>query len=328
MREFDLIETLLRPLAEDPAARGLLSDAAVLAAEGADIVLTKDMMAEGVHFLASDPPESIGWRLVAVNASDLAATGAVPRACLLGLGLGRGRSRDWAEQFVTGLRRACKAFGLPLIGGDTICPGEATVLSLTAIGHSGTGRPLARTGARPGDDLWVSGYIGDAGAGLALARAPEDDAAAIYLRDRYWWPQPRLALGLALRDLATAAADVSDGLLADAGHIAAASGVAIEIDAITIPLSPAYIAHCGDSLAQRAVAATAGDDYELTFTAPPHAATAILALSQRLGLTLTRIGRVAAGQGARLLDPKGATVPTTQAGFEHSYVESAGQGEG
>jgi len=327
LREFDLIETLLRPLAGDPAARGLLSDAAVLAAEGADMALTKDMMAEGVHFLPDDPPESIGWRLVAVNASDLAATGAVPRACLLGLGLGRGRTHAWVEQFVVGLQRACLAFGLPLIGGDTICPGETTVLSLTAIGYSGAGRALARTGAQPGDRLWVSGTIGDAGAGLALARTQAQGDAAIFLRDRYWWPQPRLALGLALRDLASAAADISDGLLADVGHIAAASGVAIDIDAMAIPLSPAYVTHCGEDLAQRATAATAGDDYELAFTAPPHAATAILALSQRLGLMLTCIGRVAAGQGARLLDSKGAPVPAPQAGFEHHYVESAGKGE-
>lgn len=327
MREFDLIETLIRPLAGDPAARGLLSDAAVLAAEAADIVLTKDMMAEGVHFLPDDPPESIGWRLVAVNASDLAATGAVPRACLLGLGLGRGRTREWAERFVAGLQRACAAFGLPLIGGDTICPGETTVLSLTAIGYSGAGRALARTGAQPGDCLWVSGTIGDAGAGLALARTRAAGEVALGLRDRYWWPQPRLALGLALRDLASAAADISDGLLADTGHIAAASDVAIEIDAMAIPLSPAYVTHCGEGLTQRATAATAGDDYELVFTAPPHATTAILALSQRLGLMLTRIGRVSAGQGARLLDPNGAPVAITQAGFEHRYVESAEQGE-
>lgn len=326
LREFDLINTLLRPLAGDPAARGLLSDTAVLASNGADLVLTKDMMAEGVHFLPDDPPESIGWRLVVVNASDLAATGAVPRACLLGLGLGRTRSRDWVEQFLDGLRRACTAFGLPLIGGDTICPGDTTVLSLTAIGSVSTGRAMARTGAQPGDTLWVSGTIGDAGAGLALAQSPDfssdSSPEAVCLRDRYWWPQPRLALGLALCDLASAAADVSDGLLADAGHIASASGVAAEIEAAAIPLSPAYVSDCGDTLATRVRAATAGDDYELVFTAPAHAATAILALSQRLGLTLTPIGRVSAGSGVRLLDAEGADVPVERTGFEHHYVES------
>ena len=302
----------LRPLALHPGARGLADDAAVLDLGGRRLVLTKDLLVEGVHYLPQDPPQDVAWKLVAVNLSDLAAKGAKPVAALLGYMLGE---EQWDRAFARGLGTALDAFGLPLIGGDTVAgAGGARVLSLTAIGEA-DGPVPARSGARAGDALWVSGSIGDAGAGLAVLRGElaGDDA----LVRRYRAPCPRLEAGQALAPLVSAMMDVSDGLLIDAGRLGNASGVGVTIALDQVPLSEAFMAALGGSTGARLRAATAGDDYELLFTAPAEISGRIAALAATLGLRLTRIGQCEAGAGLRLLDAQGEVPLPERLGYQH-----------
>jgi thiamine-monophosphate kinase len=304
---------LLRALARDPAARGLMDDAAVLEVGGARLVLTHDMIVEGVHFLPDDPPADIAWKLVAVNLSDLAAKGATPLGALLGYALGKA---DWDRAFAEGLRAALAAFDMPLLGGDTVAmPAEcARALGLTAIGRA-DGPVPSRGDARPGDELWVSGAIGDAGAGLALLRAGEAEPARLV--ERYRRPRPRLEAGRRLAQLARAMMDVSDGLLIDAGRMAAASGCGVAIALEAVPLSADYLALRGEGRTARLAAATAGDDYELLFAAPPEAAARLRALAAEIGLALTRIGAFAAGAGLALTHAGAAVALPGRLGFEH-----------
>ncbi|HMG46733.1 MAG TPA: thiamine-phosphate kinase [Allosphingosinicella sp.] len=293
---------LLRGLATHPAARGLRDDAAVLEVGGETLVLTHDMIVEGVHYLPGDPPADVAWKLVAVNLSDLAAKGARPVGVLLGFTLGEAA---WDKAFAEGLAAVLAAFAIPLLGGDTVSA-PARVLGLTAIGRA-AGPVPSRAGARPGDLLWVSGTIGDAGAGLAALRAGAEDSPLV---ERYRNPRPRLEAGERLAPLVGAMMDVSDGLLIDASRLAAASACGIEIELESIPLSQAF---AGTPLE----AVTAGDDYELLFAADPDAAVAILALGEEIGLPLSRIGRCVAGAGLTLTD-RGTSVPLpAKLGFEH-----------
>lgn len=321
--EFTLIDRYFRPLARDPAARGLFDDAAVLSPPpGRELVVTKDMIAQGVHFLADDPPATIGAKLLAVNLSDLAAMGATPLACLLGLGLPSDQSDDWVAGFAQGLGAMAARLGCPLIGGDTIAGLDRPVLSLTAFGTVAAGQALARGGARAGDRLWVSGTVGDAGAGLALLTQDGGRTAHPDLVARYRQPEPRLALGQALAGLASACADVSDGLLADAAHIASASGVGLDITLASVPVSDAWqavMAPAGVTDAHRLRAATAGDDYELVFTAQSDCTGALVTLSETLGLILTEIGVCSATPGVRVRDREGQPIEVTRLGFEHGH---------
>ncbi|MBB4616515.1 thiamine-phosphate kinase [Sphingomonas abaci] len=284
MTEAEFLATL-RALPLHPGARDLRDDAATLG----ELVLTTDTLVEDVHFLPTDPAGDVAWKLLAVNLSDLAAKGAVPEGVLLNLPL----SEDgWDRAFLAGLAAALAAFGTRLIGGDTVSlPGGAPrVLTCTAIGRSA--RAPARSGARPGDQLWVTGTIGDAGPGLAAARGEIDSPD---LRDAYRRPRPRLAEGRALGQVVTAMADVSDGLLIDAARMAAASGLAVTVRLEAVPLSGAYMAVKGADRAARLSAVTAGDDYELLFAlpagvAPPVAATWVGAFAAGEGMTLTDAG--------------------------------------
>ena len=270
------------------------------------IVLTHDMIVEGVHYLPGDPPADVAWKLVAVNLSDLAAKGARPMGVLLGFTLG---DAEWDRAFADGLGTVLTAFDIPLLGGDTVSA-PARVLGLTAIGRAER-IPPDRSGARPGHRLWVSGSIGDAGAGLAALR---DGSEAPALIERYRNPRPRLEAGERLVPLVSAMMDVSDGLLIDAARMAETSGCRAEIALDAIPLSEAYLARCGEA---RRAAVTAGDDYELLFAAPPRHGAAILALSEELGLPFTPIGDFAAGSGLGLTE-SGRPVPLPQRlGFEH-----------
>lgn len=260
-----------------------MDDVAVLG----DLVLTHDMIVEGVHFLSGDPPADVAWKLIAVNLSDLAAKGAEPVGCLLGCGLGG--DAGWTEGFVAGLGEALSAFGLPLLGGDTVSvpPGAPRVLGLTALGRSAVAP--SRSGARAGDSLLVTGTIGDAGLGLRIARGEIDGPEALLAA--YRRPRPLLAEGQRLAPQVNAMMDVSDGLLLDAARMAEASGLALEIDLGAIPLSDAYRASAGDSRETRLVAATAGDDYQLLF-----------ATSERPeGAAATPVGRFEEGSGLRLI---------------------------
>ncbi len=299
----------LRSLATHPAARGLADDAAVLEIGGETLILSHDMIVEGIHYLPGDPPGDVAWKLVAVNLSDLAAKGARPVGVLLGYALGED---EWDAAFVAGIATVLTAFGLSLLGGDTVAmpAGAPRALGLTAIGRA-TGPVPSRSGARPGDLLWVSGTIGDSGAGLAALRGGRDDAALI---ERYRNPRPRLEAGERLAPLVAAMMDVSDGLLIDAGRMASASRCALAIELDSLPLSAAYLAARGEA---RLEAATAGDDYELLFAAGPDKAPALLALAEELGLPLSRIGRFEAGTGLALTD-RGESVPLpARLGFEH-----------
>lgn len=316
MREHMLIDTLLKPLASHPAARGLADDAAVLTPPlGRDLVLTHDVLACGVHYLPSDPPSDIAWKLLAVNLSDLAAMGARPIGVLMGLGLSAAEDDAWVTGFADGLRRVLDLWQLPLLGGDTVAGLDRAVLGLTAIGQVAAGGALARSGAQAGDDVYVTGTIGDAGLGLQIARG--EAAPDRFLLNRFRRPEPRLAMGQALVGLATAAMDVSDGLLIDAQRLAAASRARIEIDLTRLPLSDAAAAHTGLSDEALLERSTAGDDYELLFTAPPAMAEAVAASAAAAKLRVSRVGRVTAGEGLRITGFQGRELRPARLGFEH-----------
>lgn len=298
----------LRRLATDPAARGLNDDAAVIG----DLVLTHDMIAEGVHFLSTDPPASVGWKLVAVNLSDLAGKGAEPVAVLMGMSL-VGDS-DWEEKFVGGVAAACETYGVALVGGDTIAlpPGAPRVLGLTAVGRGGEVIP-ARSGGRAGDALWLIGTLGDAAIGLELLQL--DEKAEGPLVEAYRRPVPQLAVGKALAPHATAMMDVSDGLLLDLQRLCAASGCGAELDLDALPLSSGYVAERGGDRRARLRAAAAGDDYALLAAIP--AEFDPLGLSLPSGTILRRIGTLVDGAGLRLHDASGEVPLPEQLGYEH-----------
>ncbi|WP_313438261.1 thiamine-phosphate kinase [Novosphingobium sp.] len=317
-REFAFIDAL-RAIAVTPAARGLADDAAVLDLGGEKLVLTMDTLVEGVHFLPDDPPEDVAWKLVAVNASDLAAKGAEPLGCLKSHALG---DEEWDRAFLAGLELACRHFQLPLLGGDTVRmpQGSARSFSLTALGRGPEDCPVpSRGGAQPGDLVWVSGTIGDSGLGLELltsgSRVQTPEAAL--LADRYRRPMPEPALGLALAPLATAMMDVSDGLLVDARRMAAASKVSITIAADEVPLSRALVATVGEGLEQRISAMTAGDDYVLLFTAPAVNSAYVRAAATCAGSRVHPIGVVSPGDGIALEWHGQPTPLPEKLGYQH-----------
>lgn len=298
----------LRAFATHPAARALRDDAAVIPAPlGRDLVLTHDMLVEGVHYLPDDPPGDVAWKLLAVNLSDLAAKAADPIGVLMGYGL-TGRP-DWDEVFVAGLGRALRHFGISLLGGDTVAQprGEARVLGLTAIGQVPPGGAPDRRGARDGDLLFVTGPIGDAGLGLRIARG--EIAGPRRLLKAYQLPMPRLAEGRALGPIAHAMADVSDGLLIDTQRMATASGLSVNIDLDAVPLS-VEARTFGEDRAARLAAATAGDDYQLLCAVPPHARAAAAAVA-------VEIGRFGGGAGLAVHDRDGAVQLPAIIGYQH-----------
>lgn len=317
--EFETIRALFAPLATSPEARGLLDDAAVLRPSGR-LVLTTDAIVEGVHFLPSDPIESIARKALRVNLSDLAAKAADPLGYLLTLCWPRTRPAAELAAFAAGLAQDQAEYGLTLLGGDTVSsPGPLTV-AITAIGAipEGGAAPDRRAG-RAGHDLWVSGVIGDGWLGLQAALdAPEVPAMhRAWLIERYRLPQPRLALAALLRRYAAAALDVSDGLAADAGKLARACGCGVEIWLDAAPLSAAGVAFLGDppDEARRLQLACGGDDYEVLFSAEPTARAAIEA--GQWGAPVTRIGRLVAGGGLRVLGGDGRALEPDEAGFAH-----------
>ena len=308
MGEHELIERLRR-IATDAAARGLRDDAALL--DG--LVITHDSIAEGVHFLPSDPPASVGWKLVAVNLSDIAAKGAAPAGALLSLSIsGDG---EWESEFLTGVEHACESYTLPLIGGDTIAlrPGSPRVLGMTAIGRGGDHVP-DRAGGRAGDALWLVGTVGDAAAGLAQLLA--DQRATGPLVDIYRRPIPQLGAGKQLAPHANAMMDVSDGLLLDARRMAEASGCAIGIELDALPLSSAFVAERGKGREARLFAATGGDDYALLAALPSETDPATLSLPE--GTRISRVGTLDEGDAALSLSWRGDPVELPERlGFEH-----------
>jgi thiamine-monophosphate kinase len=305
VNERDIIDRV-RGMAAHPAARNLDDDAALL--DG--WVITHDAIAEGVHYLASDPPESVGWKLAAVNASDLAGKGAEPHAALLSLAM-RGEGQ-WEAAFLDGLEQALSEFGMALIGGDTIAlpDGAPRVLGMTAMGKAGPATP-PRSGAKAGDILWLAGAVGDAAAGLQ--RLKDDPRANGPLVEAYRRPRPLIAAGRALAPHAHAMMDVSDGLLIDASRMAAASGLRAGIDLSALPLGDAFLDTRGEDLEARLFAATGGDDYSLLASGGEP----MLRISLPAGTRLTAIGRLVEGEGLSLRH-QGAEVPVPERlGYEH-----------
>jgi thiamine-monophosphate kinase len=313
--EFALIARHFRPLAGD-GALGLADDAALLTPPaGRQLVLAADAIVAGVHFLPDDPPETIGRKLLRVNLSDLAAMGAAPLGYLMTCGFPRGTGDAWVAAFVAGLAADQDMFGIRLLGGDTVStPGPAT-FSLTIIGTVEPGRALRRHGARPGDDLWVSGSIGDGALGLlALTGRLRPDER---LARRYRLPEPRLALGQALAGLARAAMDVSDGLVQDLGHLARAAGCAAAVFAEKVPLSSAARASLAADPSLLQAILTGGDDYEVLFAADPAEAARVQAAADAAQTPVARIGRFLDGEGVAVLDGCGKELSLPKAGWSH-----------
>ncbi|MEE8535713.1 MAG: thiamine-phosphate kinase [Kiloniellales bacterium] len=322
--EFDLIARYFAPLAQGaPGADGLCNDAALFEPNRReDLVLTLDTMVEGVHFLPDDPPDLIGRKLLRVNLSDLAAMGARPRGYLLSTAFAGAPEAAWLESFTAGLAADQREFGLVLLGGDTVATPGPLTLTVVALGEVPRAKALRRGGARAGDRIYVSGTIGDGALGLRvlrgeLTRLPARAGAA--LAERYRLPRPRVALGRALAEggLASAALDISDGLIADLGHIARGSGLGAVIEAGRVPLSdPAKAALAADPELRLAVL-TGGDDYELLFTVAPENGDAVAELALALDLPLTQIGHMAKAEGLRVIDETGAPVPVPGGGWTH-----------
>ena len=306
MDEFGIIAKYFAPLAGE-GAFGLKDDAALLSSRsGQDLVITTDTVTEGVDFFAFDPSADIARKALRVNLSDLAAKGAVPAHYLLNLSLPHTITPDWLAGFAAGLAQDQQEFGITLLGGDTSATDGPLSIAVTAFGFVPQGKMVRRDGARIGDAVYVTGTIGDSGGGLAIFKREKhslSDADRDALIARYRVPQPPVGFAASLRAIAHASVDVSDGLIADLGHIASASGVRIIVEGEAVPLSAPLRALWSDGALLRAV--VAGDDYQIAFTAPPG-----------LQGPFTRIGRVEAGEGVSLtMGGTGVALPKT--GYRH-----------
>ncbi len=322
--EFELIERYFRQPAEElrrlrgDAPLGIGDDAALLdPPAGQQLVAALDTLVEGRHFPIGSPPRSIGHRALAVNLSDLAAMGADPAWFLLALTM-PSAEEAFLEAFAGGMLDLAAQHGMALVGGDTTAGPLA--VSVHVLGFVGTGMALRRAGGSPGDLLYVSGTTGDAAAGLALAMgepapAGVGGAQRQWLRERFEFPAPRVALGRALRGVASACIDVSDGLAADAGKLASASGCGAQIELEKLPLSDELRAFAGDAGARR-LALTGGDDYELCFAVPPARASDLPARLAQAGCRITCIGRLVDGEGLRVME-QGETVAMDMPGYDH-----------
>jgi thiamine-monophosphate kinase len=316
-REFALIARHFRPLAGD-GALDLSDDAALLTPPaGQQLVLAADALVEGVHFLPDDPPGMIARKLLRVNLSDLAAMGAAPLGYLMTTAFTRGTPDAWIADFVAGLAEDQQRFGLQVLGGDTVATPGPACFSLTIIGTVPPGLALHRRGARIGDEIWVSGSIGDGALGLRVLQGKLAADAEGHLARRYRLPEPRLALGQALRGVARAAMDVSDGLVQDLGHLCRAAGCGAEIAATALPLSAAASAALAHDAALLPLLLTGGDDYELLFAAAPEDAEAVQAASIKASVPVARLGRFVAGDGVVVRDGSGAAITLPQGGWSH-----------
>ena len=310
MGEFELIRKYFQPLADGSGQDQLLlgpgDDCAIQrVSPGLDLVFSVDTLVEGVHFPSGYSPDYLGWRALAVAVSDLAAMGASPVCFTLALTL-PDANQGWLKPFSEGLARASKAFGIALAGGDTT-RGPLTI-SIQVHGTVESGRALYRSGAKPGDLICVSGTLGAAGAALDYLAAPAPSPAQLALLSRYHFPQPRLSLGQQLAGCASSAIDISDGLLADLGHILDASGAGARIDTGRIPMMAELVALKGENA--RDLALGAGDDYELCITIPPET---FGTLDDSVARELTVIGKITSEPGLQLSGP----APGGIKGYDH-----------
>jgi thiamine-monophosphate kinase len=322
--EDSLIARYFRPIATDPGAFSLGDDAAILRAQGEDIVVTTDAIVEGVHFLADEPPDTIARKALRVNLSDLAAKGATPAGFVLTLAL-RGADDAWLAPFARALGEDAGSFGCPLLGGDTVATPGPLMISVTAFGRVPVGRMVHRSGARPGDRIVVTGTIGDAALGLdilkggAIAAAVAGDAAAHdFLTGRYRVPQPRNALAQAVRDHAHAAMDVSDGLAGDLAKLCAASGASAVIDTPGIPLSEAAATLLARGTVGIETLVSGGDDYEILCAVAEDRFEPFARAAAQAGVAVTPIGTVMAGASApRFLDAQGRAITLPRLSYSH-----------
>ncbi len=320
--EFEIIAEIFAPLAGNfPGAFELTDDAALLEPPpGQDLVLTKDMLAEGVHFLPDTPADLVARKLMRVNLSDLAAMGAKPLGYMLGIALAAEIDTDWLRLFAAGLAEDQAAFGISLMGGDTVAAPNS-VFSLTAVGQVAKGRALRRKGARIGDRLFVSGNIGDGILGLMAARGELGSLADNHRRElmaRYQLPDPRLDFGQRVAPVARSGIDVSDGLVADLEHMCRASGVSAIVQAESVPLSDAARAALdADAGINLAALLSGGDDYELLFAVGENDVAPVRALAQLSDVRLSEIGVMGEGAGVRVLDRDGASMPMKSKGYTH-----------
>jgi len=322
--EDDLIARYFRPIAVSPASLGLLDDAAVLDGNADDLVITTDAIVEGVHYLVGDPPESIARKALRVNLSDLAAKGSVPVGFLLTLAL-RKPNESWLAAFAGALGEDATAFACPLLGGDTVSTSGPVMISITAFGRVPKGEMVRRHGARPGDLVAVTGTIGDAALGLDILRGgraagalPAHRREAEFLVDRYRVPQPRLAIATALRALAGAAMDVSDGLAGDLAKLCAVSGVSANIELAKVPLSHAARAVITRGAATIETLIAGGDDYEVLCVVPPAHWPALTEAARAAGIAIAAIGTITACKGApAFVDAAGHAVRLARTSYSH-----------
>lgn len=311
MDEFGLIHKYFSPLARDFAGSLNLTDDAALidVPDGHQLVVTKDAICEGIHFFEGEDAALIAKKLLRTNLSDLAAKGATPHCYFLAGMLPKGTNEEWVARFAAGLDEDQKTYGIQLAGGDTTSTKHGLGLSLTAIGTVPKGAALLRNGAKIGDDIYVSGTIGDGALGLlSLQKKIENDA---YLKQRYHLPEPQLDLGLKLRGLASSCMDISDGLVQDMGHICRASNVGAILQHGFVPLSESAARCVKDDATLWEVVLTGGDDYELLFTASKEKSSTLSALP------VTKIGEVVEEKNVRVLDENGEEVTLKQQGFRH-----------
>lgn len=330
--ESEFVQRLFAPLAAGhPGAFGLEDDAAVVApAPGEEFVVTTDTIIAGVHFLPQDAPESaraVARKALGVNVSDLVAKGAVPRAYLLALALPPSIGADWLQQFAEGLAECQNAWGLTLVGGDTTRGLGPLAITITALGSVPAGRIVRRSGARSGDRLFVTGTIGDAGLGLALARGDSQardwparfgEPACRFLVGRYERPEPRIALNAALLQYASAALDISDGLLLDLRRLCRASAVGAHIELARLPVSEAAASVLSGGAASALDLATAGDDYEVLCAVPESRCGPFQAAAASAGVSVTGIGGISAvSAGVTAVDASGKAVNAGREGWDH-----------
>ncbi|WP_169568680.1 thiamine-phosphate kinase [Sneathiella limimaris] len=319
--EFDLIKTLFAPLsAEAEGAFSLTDDAAVFSpAPGMDVVLTKDAMVEGVHYLGGNDPFDIARKLLRVNISDIAAMCAIPKGYLLAITLTEAATESWLRRFADGLKSDQLKYGITLLGGDTVSSPGPMVLSLTMLGEAPKGSVLRRNGAHPGDLICVSGTLGDAALGLlsSLGRLEVFDSDKEFLEGRYVLPQPRNLLGPALKGVANSCLDVSDGLLADIGHLCVQSNTGALIERAKIPLSDAArrVIQSNSSFWQNIV--SGGDDYELVFTIPDTQRSQLIEIEEKTGVMITVVGKMTEEEGVHLIDEDGSKIPVATKGWTH-----------
>ena len=320
--EDDLIARYFRPLATDPGAFGLVDDAALLKSTGDEIVVTTDAIVEGVHFLPDDPPDTIARKALRVNLSDLAAKGASPAGFVLTLAL-RDAADKWLAPFACALGEDAADFGCPVLGGDTVSTPGPLMISITAFGRVPPGKMVRRTGAKPGDRIAVTGTIGDAALGLRVLKgkiAGEglDTSTRDFLIQRYRVPQPRNALGLAIREHANAAMDVSDGLAGDLTKLCVASGVSAAIGLAAVPLSAPTRALLANGSADIEAAVSGGDDYEVLCTVPENRWDSFVAAARKADVPVSAIGRIEAGAAPpRFLDAAGQPIMLKRLSYSH-----------